>query len=109
VKAGAKNNRTRGYPPLPGIPIQPLSYHDAMPILAGLEGTLPSAKWQGGLNFTYAIGPGPVRVHMKLSMNFTTTNIWNVIGKISGQEEPDRAIVIGSYYSCSKYPNYRRH
>ena len=54
-------------------------------------------SWNGGFNFTYKIGPGPVQVHMQLDMNFTVTPIWNVIGRIDGAIEPDRYIIIGSH------------
>jgi len=54
-------------------------------------------KWQGGLNLTYNIGPGPARVHMNIGSNLTTTPIWNVIASIRGEEEPDRIVVIGNH------------
>lgn len=84
--------------PLPNIPVQPLSFGDAAPLLAALGGAnIPSADWQGNLNFTYHIGPGPVQVHIKLDVNYTVTPIWNVLGMIKGAEEPDRYIILGCH------------
>jgi hypothetical protein len=48
------------------------------------------------LNVSYAAGPGPVRVHMQLEFEYTTKNIWNVIGTIKGHVEPDRLVIIGT-------------
>jgi hypothetical protein len=55
---------------LPAIPVQPISYSDAAPILRGLNGSLPSSSWQGALNFTYHTGPGPVVVRLALNIKF---------------------------------------
>jgi N-acetylated-alpha-linked acidic dipeptidase len=59
--------------------------------------SLPLNAWQGGLNFTYFVGPGPVQVHMKLEVNYTVTPIWNVLGMIEGSEEPDRYVLLGCH------------
>jgi N-acetylated-alpha-linked acidic dipeptidase len=55
---------SKGFP-LPTIPIQPLSWGDAEPLLRALGGHVGPAGWQGGLNFTYNIGPGPAKVHVQ--------------------------------------------
>jgi N-acetylated-alpha-linked acidic dipeptidase len=92
------NPHNEGYDPLPTIPIQPLSWGDAYRMLAGLGGkTVPSSEWQGALNFTYRIGPGPVEIHMSLGMNYSTMNTWNVIGRIPGTLEPDRLVILGNH------------
>ncbi len=50
----ASNPFMEGYDPLPTIPVQPLSWSDAYPLLFGLENhAIPLPEWQGGLNFTY--------------------------------------------------------
>jgi N-acetylated-alpha-linked acidic dipeptidase len=54
-------------------------------------------EWQGGLNFTYYIGPGPAQVKISIESNFTITPIWNVIAKLPGSIEPDRWIILGSH------------
>jgi N-acetylated-alpha-linked acidic dipeptidase len=41
---------------IPSIPVQPISWLDALPLLQGLQGTEAPAQWQGALNITYHIG-----------------------------------------------------
>jgi len=95
--------RMQGYSILPKIPIQPLSWADALPLLSGLQGAPPSDSWRGALNISYATGPGPVRVHMQLDFDYATTNIWNVRGSIKGEEEPDRLVIIGNHRDAWVY------
>src|SRR4029453_14893707 len=47
------------------IPVLPISYGDAQPLLAALGGTVAPMDWRGSLPITYRIGPGPARVHLK--------------------------------------------
>jgi N-acetylated-alpha-linked acidic dipeptidase len=90
----AKNLNT----PLPTIPVQPLSYSDAEPLLRAIAGNnIPSGDWQGGLNFTYHIGPGPAVVYMNIQLNFTVINIYNVFAKIQGTVEDDRLVLAGGH------------
>lgn len=53
------------------------------------------------LNISYATGPGPVQVHIELEMEFSTKDIWNVVGIIRGNEEPDRLVIIGTINSIT--------
>lgn len=82
---------------LPKIPVTPLSYADAAPLLERLEGTVSPHDWQGALPFTYHLGPGPVRVHMKLVQEYSYTVIWNVIGTIRGTERPEEMVIAGNH------------
>lgn len=84
------------------IPSQPLSAQDAEPLLQALsrgQQPLPVPNgWQGGFDFPYAISTSSsVRVHLKLTMNYTVYDIWNVIGTIKGDEEPDRWVMLGAH------------
>ena len=54
------------------IPVMPISYADATPLLEHLEGPVAPEKWRGALGFTYHIGPGPSTVHMKLDFDWST-------------------------------------
>ena len=45
------------------IPVLPISYGDALPILRALEGPVAPEPWRGALPVTYHIGPGPASVH----------------------------------------------
>jgi len=82
---------------MPKIPTTPISYGDARPILENLGGPETPRDWQGGLPFTYHVGPGPVRVHMVLKMDYQYRTIWNVIGTVRGNELPDEWVIGGNH------------
>jgi N-acetylated-alpha-linked acidic dipeptidase len=84
----------------PSIPSNPLSYKDAEPILAALDGPDTPREWQGGLPFTYHLGgTGAVKVHMHLEQDFKLRTIWDVIGTIGGADpaEKDNWVVAGNH------------
>src|SRR6202041_23380 len=74
---------------MPKIPVTPLSYHDAAPILQDLGGPDSPREWQGSLPFTYHVGPGPVRVKMHLRQDYQFRTLWDVIGRVRGRELPE--------------------
>ena len=82
---------------LPRIPVTPLSYADATPIMANLGGPESPRSWQGALPFTYHVGPGPVKVHMALKMNYQFVTIWDVIGMVRGSMYPDEWVITGNH------------
>ncbi len=88
---------------LPKIISAPLSWRDAKPILENLAGPVVPSKWQGGLPFTYHVGPGPAKVRIKVKMEEPVTSIWNVVGKIRGREEPEKWVVIGNHRDAWVY------
>jgi N-acetylated-alpha-linked acidic dipeptidase len=69
-------------PNLLKIPVLPISYHDARPLLENLGGAVVPAGWQGGLPFTYHVGPGKTKVHLKLAFNWDIVPCYDVIAKI---------------------------
>lgn len=82
----------------PIIPANPLSYLDASPILAALDGPPVPHAWQGGLPFAYHLGgTGAVKIHMNVQQDYKLRTIWDVIGKIRGTEEPDAWVVAGNH------------
>lgn len=87
---------------MPKIPSEPLSYHDASPILEALGGPDAPRKWQGALPFTYHVGPG-VRVHLVLKMDYQYRTIWDVIGRIPGTEFPSEWVVAGNHRDAWVY------
>lgn len=89
--------------PLPRVPTTPLSYRDAAPILKNLHGPRAPRAWQGGLPFTYHLGPGASRVHLKLDMAFQIRPIWDVVGKISGTVSPEEWVVAGNHRDAWAY------
>lgn len=88
---------------LPRIPTSPISYQDASPILENLSGPVAPPEWQGALPFTYHVGPGASKVHLKLDMDFAVRPIWNVIARIPGAVEPDRWVVVGNHRDAWTY------
>jgi N-acetylated-alpha-linked acidic dipeptidase len=88
---------------LPKIPVTPLSYADASPILEHLGGPLSPREWQGALPFTYHIGPGPAKVKMHLKQDYQFRTIWNVIGKVRGTSSPDEWVVAGNHRDAWVY------
>jgi N-acetylated-alpha-linked acidic dipeptidase len=85
------------------IPVTPLSYADASPLLDRLGGPESPREWQGALPFTYHVGSGPVRVHVKLVQNYSYTTIWNVIGTIKGASQPDSLVIAGNHRDAWVY------
>ncbi len=88
---------------LPKIPATPLSYGDATPIMANLGGPESPRSWQGALPFTYHVGPGPVKVHLSVKLNYRFTTIWDVIGMVHGSELPDEWVITGNHRDAWVY------
>ena len=82
------------------IPVQPISYHDAEPLLRSLEGPVAPADWRGALPFTYHIGPGKSTVHLKLEFNWDIKPIYNVVAKLAGSEHPDEWVIRGNHHDA---------
>ena len=84
-------------PDMPTIPCIPISYDDAQYLLRPLEGQAVPRGWQGGLPFTYHIGPGPVRVRVRLSMDNKIRPIWNNIATLRGTDDPDHLVILAGH------------
>jgi N-acetylated-alpha-linked acidic dipeptidase len=95
---GAKRLALKDAKTLMKIPVLPISYGDAEPLLAALGGRVAPLAWRGGLPLTYHIGPGPAAVHMKVLSNWEQKPIYDVIAKIRGSQEPDRWIIRGNHH-----------
>ena len=79
------------------IPVLPLSYADAQPLLAALEGPVAPGKWRGALPITYHLGPGPATVHLSISSDWGLKPLYDVIAKIRGADSPDEWVVRGNH------------
>ena len=88
---------------MPKIPVTPLSYHDAWPILEHLGGPDSPREWQGSLPFTYHVGPGPARVKMHLKQDYQLRTLWDVIGRVKGSELPKEWVVVGNHRDAWVY------
>jgi N-acetylated-alpha-linked acidic dipeptidase len=80
------------------IPVLPISYQDAKPLLAALEGPVAPADWRGALPFTYHIGPGATTVHLKLEFNWDMVTAYDVVGMIKGSTYPDEWVMRGNHH-----------
>jgi N-acetylated-alpha-linked acidic dipeptidase len=97
---GAKRLALSEAPTITKIPVLPMSYADAQPLLAALKGPVAPESWRGGLPITYHIGPGPARVHMKVASNWDTKRLYDVIVRIPGSEYPDEWIIRGNHHDA---------
>jgi N-acetylated-alpha-linked acidic dipeptidase len=79
------------------IPVIPISYADAQPLLAALGGPVAPARWRGSLAVTYHIGPGPAQVHLAISSDWSLKTLYDVIAKIRGSQSPDEWVVRGNH------------
>jgi N-acetylated-alpha-linked acidic dipeptidase len=95
---GAKRLALKDAKTLLKIPVLPISYADAEPLLAALGGRVAPAAWRGGLPLSYHVGPGPAQVHMKVLSDWNQKPIYDVVAKIKGSEEPDRWIIRGNHH-----------
>jgi N-acetylated-alpha-linked acidic dipeptidase len=95
--ADAKRLPINEAPTLMKIPVLPISYADAQPLLAAIAGTLAPVGWRGALPISYHIGPGPAKVHLQVESNWGQKPIYDVIARIPGSELPDEWIVRGNH------------
>ncbi|HZQ94091.1 MAG TPA: transferrin receptor-like dimerization domain-containing protein [Candidatus Sulfotelmatobacter sp.] len=82
------------------IPVLPISYGDAQPLLAALKGPMAPEEWRGSLAISYHVGPGPAKVHLKLSFNWDIKPVYDVIAKIPGSVAPDEWIIRGNHHDA---------
>jgi N-acetylated-alpha-linked acidic dipeptidase len=85
---------------IPKIPVLPISYGDAQPLLAALEGPVAPANWRGALPITYRLGPGPAKVHLQLAFNWDLKPVYDVIATMRGAEEPDLWVLRGNHHDA---------
>jgi N-acetylated-alpha-linked acidic dipeptidase len=97
---GAKRLDLKDAKTLTKIPVLPISYGDAQPLLAALKGPLAPEEWRGALPITYHIGPGPAKVHLKVKANWDIKHLYDVIVKIPGSTYPDEWIVRGNHHDA---------
>ena len=82
------------------IPVLPISYGDAQPLLAALAGPMAPEEWRGSLPIPYHVGPGPAQVHLKVAFNWDIKPVYDVIAKIPGSVEPNEWIIRGNHHDA---------
>ncbi|MTI39895.1 M28 family peptidase [Fulvivirga lutimaris] len=96
----AKRLDRKDAPTITKIPVLPISYQDAKPLLAALKGAVAPPSWRGALPITYHIGPGPAKVHLKLEFDWQLKPAHNVIATMKGSEFPDQWIMRGNHHDA---------
>lgn len=96
---GAKRLDIKEAKTITKIPVLPISYADAQPLLAALEGQVAPEPWRGGLPMTYHIGPGPARVHLKVTSDWSIKPLYDVIATMKGSE-PDQWVIRGNHHDA---------
>jgi N-acetylated-alpha-linked acidic dipeptidase len=82
------------------IPVLPISYGDAQPLLAALGGPVVPNDWKGGLPITYRFGVGPAKVHLKIKSTWTLKPLYDIIATIPGSTEPDQWVIRGNHHDA---------
>ena len=94
----AKRLKIEDAPTITKIPVLPISYADAQPLLAALTGRVVPEGWRGGLGITYHLGSGPAKVHLKVKSNWEIKPLYDVIGRIQGATFPDEWVIRGNHH-----------
>ena len=97
---GAKRLSIREAVTITKIPVLPISYGDAQPLLAAMSGPIAPAAWRGALPISYRLGPGPAQVHLKVTFNWDTKPLYNVVATLPGSTFPDEWVVRGNHHDA---------
>jgi N-acetylated-alpha-linked acidic dipeptidase len=82
------------------IPVVPISYADAQPLLSELRGRVVPREWRGSLPITYHLGPGPAKIHLKMLSNWDRKTLYDVIGRIPGSQFSDEWVLRGNHHDA---------
>ncbi len=82
------------------IPVLPISWADATPLLKSLGGETVPEAWRGGLPFTYHVGPSTAKVHLAVAFNWDRKPLYDVIARIPGSRYPDQWVIRGNHHDA---------
>ena len=82
-------------PTLTEIPVLPISWKAALPLLEAMDGPVAPDGWRGALPITYHLGPGPARVRLKAEFNWDRVTAYNVIARLEGAHVKFTTIPLG--------------
>jgi N-acetylated-alpha-linked acidic dipeptidase len=97
---GAKRLDRRDAATLTRIPVMPISYGDAQPLLAALSGPVAPPEWRGALPITYHVGPGPAKAHFRIAFHWNVATLHDVIARIPGSTWPDEWVIHGNHHDA---------
>ena len=95
---GVKHLSVRESRTITKIPVLPISYGDALPMLQALGGPVAPEEWRGSLPTTYHLGPGPATVHLNVEFNWALVPAYDVIARLRGNDRPDEWIIRGNHH-----------
>jgi N-acetylated-alpha-linked acidic dipeptidase len=79
------------------IPAMPLSYADAQPLLAALQGQIVPESWRGALPISYRTGPSNSDIHLKIRYDWRYIDIHNVTARLRGGVYRDELVLRGNH------------
>ncbi|MBZ5719048.1 MAG: M28 family peptidase [Acidobacteriia bacterium] len=82
------------------IPVLPISYADALPLLSALKGPVAPENWRGALPITYHVGPGPAKVHLKVASNWDLKPVNDVIATLHGSDASEQWVIRGNHHDA---------
>jgi N-acetylated-alpha-linked acidic dipeptidase len=85
---------------MPPIPVLPISFADALPLLRALGGAVAPPEWRGALPITYRLGPGPARVRLMIRQDWKSRPIYDVVARIEGAVSADQWVVRGNHHDA---------
>ena len=98
--ADAKRLKIEDAPTLTTIPVLPISYADAQPLLEALEGPVAPPSWRGALPLAYHLGPGPAKVRLQLEFDWKMATARDVIAVLPGKGSPDQWVIRGNHHDA---------
>ncbi len=100
ARGDVKRLSVKDAPTITKIPVLPISYGDAKPLLSELKGRVAPEDFRGSLPITYHVGPGPAKVHLKVESNWDIKPIRDIIAKVPGAQSPDQWIIRGNHHDA---------
>jgi N-acetylated-alpha-linked acidic dipeptidase len=97
--ADAKRLEIKDAKTITKIPVLPISYSDALPLLSSLKGPIAPEDWRGALPITYHVGPGPAKVHLKVTSNWDIKPVRDVIATLPGSNT-EQWVIRGNHYDA---------
>ena len=82
------------------IPVMPIAWGDALPVLQAMKGPVAPQAWRGALPVTYRLGPGPAKLHLKLAFDWKSRPLYDVVVRIEGSTLPDEWVIFGNHHDA---------
>jgi N-acetylated-alpha-linked acidic dipeptidase len=98
--ANAKRLAIKDAKTITAIPVLPVSYADALPLLSALQGPEAPEGWRGALPITYHIGSGPALVHLAVSSNWDLKPVYDVIATLHGSTAAEQWVLRGNHHDA---------